>query len=224
MNQSLVSSRYELGRRRILQFGFLSVLAPGLLLGPTARARAVGSEEAGTFLLSLTTRAIEQLTNASVSAEERKTRFRALFRDNFDVGAIGRFVLGRYGRGTPKPVLERFLVTFEDVMVERFVPQFTGYGDTRFRVGSVHPVKGKAQFIVSSAITPPGKNTEVQIDWRLRLNDGRFKVLDIVGEGVSMALTLRAEYGSVLKTSGGDVEKLIALLQERMGTQTSAAN
>lgn len=224
MTKSPKRGRYEVRRRRLLQAGLLSVLAPGMLVGRFARARATGPEEAGNFLQSLTDRAIEQLTNADVPVEERKKRFRTLFRDSFDVPAIGRFVLGRYGRRTSQPVLARFLVTFEDVMVERFVPQFAGYGDTRFRIGSVHPVEDKDQFIVSSAITPPGKDTEVKIDWRVRHRDGDFRVLDIVGEGVSMALTLRAEYGSVLKSSGGDVEQLIALLKQRMRTQTSAAN
>lgn len=208
----------------MLRIGLLSVFAPGLIFGTLAQARAEVTEEAGTFLLALTTRAIEQLTNASIPAEERNMRFRALFHENFDVPAIGRFVLGRYGRGTPQPVLDKFLVTFEDVMVDRFAPQFAGYGDTRFRVGSVHQVEDKGQFMVNSAITPPGKDTEVNIDWRLRHDGGRFKVLDIVGEGVSMALTLRAEYGSVLKSTGGDVEQLIAMLRERIGPQTSAAN
>ena len=92
MTQLTKSSRYEPGRRRILQVGALSVLAPGLFHSSFARARAAGSDDAGAFLQALTNRAIEQLTNASIPVEERKTRFRTLFRDSFDVPAIGRFV------------------------------------------------------------------------------------------------------------------------------------
>jgi phospholipid transport system substrate-binding protein len=33
--------------------------------------------------------------------------------------------------------------------------------------------------------------------WRVRNNDGQYKILDIVVEGVSMAITLRHEYGTV---------------------------
>lgn len=208
-------------RRRALRLGVLGLLAGvGLSLAAPV-ARADQSDQAGAFLLSLTSRAIGQLTNDTVPVEERKARFRILFRDNFDIPAIARFVLGRYGRGASQEAMESFLATFEDVMVERFAPQFAGYGDTRFRVGTVHQVDDRNQYIVSSAITPPGKETEVQIDWRLLNRDGTFKVLDIVGEGVSMALTLRAEYGSVLKSSGGKVEDLVALLRERIGAQAA---
>ncbi len=209
-------------RRRVLRLGVLGLIASAALSLAAPVAQANQEDQAGAFLLSLTSRAIEQLTNDAVPVEERKARFRILFRDNFDIPAIGRFVLGRYGRGASPEALDSFLTTFEDVMVERFAPQFAGYGDTRFRVGTVHQVDDRNQYIVSSAITPPGKETEVQIDWRLLNRDGNFKVLDIVGEGVSMALTLRAEYGSVLKSSGGKVEDLIELLRERIGTQAAA--
>ena len=222
MENLAAPNRRTFGRRRVLGYAAALVLAVGLLSGGPAAAKS--EDEAGAFLLSLTSQAIGQLTNGEVPIEERKTRFRALFRENFDIAAIGRFVLGRYGRGTPQPVMDDFLATFEDVMVERFVPQFAGYGDTRFKVGTVRQVEDKGQYIVSSAITPPGTENEVQIDWRVREVGGGFKVLDIVGEGVSMALTLRAEYGSVLKASGGKVEQLVVLLRDRLGAQAAAAN
>ena len=224
MNKWAVYNRVRHGRRRALRFAAaLGLLSSGLLAGAHAPAEAKSPDEAGSFLISLTTQAIEQLTDDSVPVEQRKARFRTLFRDNFDIPAIGRFVLGRYGRGTPKPVLNEFLETFEDVMVDRFAPQFAGYGDTRFRLGTVRKVEKREQYIVSSAITPPESDNEVKIDWRIRHKGGSYKVLDIVGEGVSMALTLRAEYGSVLKASGGKVDRLLALLRERIGSQAAAA-
>ncbi len=224
MDSLAVRNNFRSVRRRALRIAFLGLFAGGSLFATAVPARAGSTDEASAFLLSLTTRAIEQLTNPSVPEDERKARFRTLFRENFDLPKIGHFVLGRYGRGTPVPVLNDFLATFEDVMVERFAPQFAGYGDTRFRVGTVRPVENRDQFIVGSAITPPESETEVKIDWRLRHKDGQFKVLDIIGEGVSMALTLRAEYGSVLKSSGGKVEELVVLLRDRLGAQSTAAN
>ncbi len=49
--------------------------------------------------------------------------------------------------------------------------------------------------------------------WRIRNKDDQHKVLDIVIEGVSMAITLRHEYGAVVKTNG--VDGLIAIMQEK---------
>ncbi len=44
-------------------------------------------------------------------------------------------------------------------------------------------------------------------------NPGQYKLLDIVVEGVSMAITLRHEYGAVVKTDG--VDGLIAIMREK---------
>lgn len=224
MDNLAVYNSFTATRRTALRLGLLGLLAVAALSGLSSPSRANSKDDAGAFMLSLTSRSIAKLTDTSVPVEERKARFRQLFRESFDISAIGRFVLGRYGRGAEKPILEDFFATFEDVMVERFAPQFAGYGDTRFEIETIRKLENREQYIVSSSITPPDTGNKIHIDWRLRYINEGFTVLDIVGEGISMALTLRAEYGSVLKSSGGKIDRLTALLRERIGTQAAAAN
>ncbi|MHA1600779.1 MAG: MlaC/ttg2D family ABC transporter substrate-binding protein [Alphaproteobacteria bacterium] len=164
--------------------------------------------------MSLTDRAIFELADESVPIADRKQRFRRLFKDGFDIPAIGRFVIGRYWRSADKTARAEFLAVFEDVMVDRFAPQFAGYAGTKFKIGVIREVKEGDQVMVSSTVAPPNSEV-VQVDWRLRHRDDQFMVLDVVAQGVSMALTLRSEYGSVLKNSGGKINTLIALLRER---------
>ncbi len=155
-----------------------------------------------------------ELTDESIPADQRKERFRRLFKDNFDIPAIGRFVLGRYWRPADEAERGEFLAVFEDVMVDRFAPQFAGYAGTKFKIGAIREVKEDNQLMVNSTVAPPNSEV-VEVDWRLRSGDGGFKVLDVVAQGVSMALTLRSEYASVLKSSGGKIDALIAMLRER---------
>jgi phospholipid transport system substrate-binding protein len=54
------------------------------------------------------------------------------------------------------------------------------------------------------------------VSWRVRENNGDFKILDIVGEGVSMAITLRSEYSTVLKNNGGQLPPLTEALREKV--------
>lgn len=180
----------------------------------TSRVQA-GNDEAGQFLAALTDQAIGQLSDSALPLAERKEVFRVLFKENFDVPAIGRFVLGRYWRTASTEAQADFLVVFEEIMVQRFAPQFTGYGGTGFEISLVRPLKEKGQFIVSSTIKPPRSET-IAIDWRVRESDGQFKILDVVGEGVSMALTLRSEYATVIKNAGGRIEGLTSMLRERV--------
>jgi phospholipid transport system substrate-binding protein len=190
---------------------------------------AAGAEEVGAFLLSLKTRAIERLTDESLPLSERKQHFRELFRESFDVPAVGRFVLGRYWRIATPEVRKDFLAVFEELMVERFAPQFAGYAETKFEIGKVRALREQRQYMINSKISPT-RGEPLQVGWRVREQDGRFKILDVVGQGVSMALTLRSEYAEVIKNSGGRVEGLVERLRERVksdsNTQTtnSAAN
>src|SRR3546814_10897865 len=55
-----------------------------------------------------------------------------------------------------------------------------------------------------------------RVAWRVRETDGTFKILDIVAEGVSMAITLRSEYGAVLKNNGGQLPPLTEALREKV--------
>lgn len=200
-----------ISRRRML--ATLGATAALCLIG--AEAKADEATDAQGFLKDLTDKAISRLTNESIPEEERKDNFRALFRENFDIDAIGRFVVGRYWRSAQKQDQQDFLTTFENVMVQRFAPQFAGYGDTRFEVTGARTLKSEDQWLVTSSIALPGKEP-AQVDWRLRLKNGQWRVLDVIGEGVSMAQTLRSEYGAVLKDAGGDLAALTAKLQNSL--------
>ncbi|MCH7795062.1 MAG: ABC transporter substrate-binding protein, partial [Proteobacteria bacterium] len=43
--------------------------------------------------------------------------------------------------------------------------------------------------------------------------DDGYRIVDIVAEGISIAVTLRSEYTSVLKQSGGDIDALVRKLR-----------
>ncbi len=185
---------------------------------------AGASSEAGEFLTSMTGRAIAQLTDETLPLSERKARFRVLFRENFDVPAVGRFVLGRYWRKAKPATREAFLSVFEEVMIQRFAPRFAGYAETKFEIRRVRALDQPGQFVIRSRISPD-RGEPIEIDWRVRERDGHFKILDVIGEGISMALTLRSEYASAIKDSGGRVEGLIdslrAQVESESDTQTS---
>ena len=57
---------------------------------------------------------------------------------------------------------------------------------------------------------------DVKVVWRVRETDGQPKVLDVIIEGASMALTLRSEYSSFIKSSGGKVAGLTESLREKV--------
>ena len=65
------------------------------------------------FINRLGTRAIDSLTGADVTDEERAERFRKILDDGFDIRAIGRFVLGRYWHRATKDQRSEYLQLFD---------------------------------------------------------------------------------------------------------------
>ncbi len=199
----------------VLRYLVAAWLGVALLAASPDGSRADDAGAAAAFLASLTNQAIEKLTDASLPVMERERSFRDLFRANFDIPAIGRFVLGRYWRKARPEVRKDFLSAFEEIMAQAFTSRFAGYADTKFEVVSVQALTRAGQFKVHSRIAP-AKDEVYLVGWLVEHKNGRFRVLDVVAEGVSMAITLRSEYASVIKRSGGRVEGLVARLHENI--------
>jgi phospholipid transport system substrate-binding protein len=206
-------------RRRALRALAIVCLSVALLPAMPDGVRAAStSNGAGDFLAAMTDRAIAQLTDETLDQPEREARFRELFRETFDVPAVGRFVLGRYWRRAKPDVRETFLSIFEEIMVQRFAPRFAGYAEAKFEISGVKALQGEGQYVVISKVSAD-RGEPVQVNWRIRERDGQFKILDVIGEGVSMAITLRSEYTSAIKDAGGQVEGLIARLRKQIQLQ-----
>jgi phospholipid transport system substrate-binding protein len=176
-------------------------------------AAAIDASQAADFLAELQEKAALRLGDASISSEEKEQNFRQLFNENFDVPVIGRFVIGRYWRSASDADKQAFLRAFEDAMVQRFLPLLAENSSERFKIGTVTP-RSEKDVLIDSRIDRDGAEP-YRVAWRVRETDGTFKILDIVAEGVSMAITLRSEYGSVLKNNGGNLPQLTDALRDK---------
>ena len=194
------------------------VALAGLVTAWAMPGPGLAAEDAGTFLSDLSTKAMDQLTVAGLSPQEKERRFRELMVEGFDIPAIGQFVLGRYWRTVGRPDQDAFLGVFEDMIVFRFLPLFEDQAGDTLHVGVVRPFGSGADLFNVSSELARKKGEPIQIDWRIRRDGDRYKILDVIAEGVSIAVTLRAEYGSVLKQNGGSVTELTRTLREKLAT------
>ncbi|WP_299626461.1 phospholipid-binding protein MlaC [Pelagibius sp.] len=198
--------------RPLLALVFVFVLAGAAADG----AAAFNDQQAAQFLSDLQERAAAELSDGSISDDVKEERFRSLFNQSFDVPAIGRFVLGRYWRGASPQDRDAFLNVFEDVIVQRFLPLLTENTDRRFVIGTITPIKDRDDMAFINSQVPRAEGEPYKVSWRVREKEGRFKILDIRAEGVSMAQTLRSEYGTVIKRNGGKLNALTEALREKV--------
>lgn len=203
-------------RRRNLKAVLTCCLLAVTLFVMPASGEALDTKQAATFLANLQERAASRLGDASISEKEKEDHFRKLFNENFDVPAIGRFVIGRYWRAASQEDQNSFLAVFEDAMVQRFLPLLAENSSERFNIGTVTPDTRNENMALIASRIDRSEGEPYRVSWRVRETNGDFKILDIVAEGVSMAITLRSEYGSVLKNNGGQLAPLTEALREKV--------
>lgn len=173
---------------------------------PDQDAHADIPEDAGRFLEALGQRAVAELTDGTVDEAERERRFRAMFRESFDLGAISRFVLGKYWRRASQKQQDAFLDIFEDAVVQRFLPLFKDYSGESFTVGRLRRDENNPSHVFVTTTITQANGEPVTVEWRLKekVATRTYRILDVHAEGVSMAITLRQEYASVVRQSGLD--------------------
>jgi len=181
---------------RRLIFGLLIVFS----LQSVARAADAIGPGAGKFISDLAHQAIQTLQTPGLPIEAREAKFRVLLEEGFALPMIGRFVLGQaYRKLSPEEQAE-YQQLFAEFVLKTYSYRLGGYKGESFNVVSTQVV-GEQDVLVRTRIDRP-QGAPVQCDWRVRVIDGRYKIVDVLVEGISMAVTQRSDFASVVQNNG----------------------
>jgi phospholipid transport system substrate-binding protein len=194
-------------RRSILAAAF--VLMAGTLATPVLAAA-----DPAAVINNLGSRALEVLGKTATPAQ-RVARFHELFREDFDVPGIARFVLGRYWKTATPAQQEEFVTLFEDYIALVYSSQLAAYSGETLRVTGSRP-EPEGVVVASEIIRPTGA-PPVKVEWHLTDRNGAYKISDVAVDGISMAVTQRSEFAAVIQRNGGQVQGLITQLREKTG-------
>ncbi len=184
-----------------------------LMLLAVALPAAAQAETPSEFVAGLGDNAIRMLVEEGVSDDDRIANFRQLLIKGFDVPLIGRFVLGIHWRRANPEQRTEFAELFEKFLVQSYAARLGQYGGESLAVKAVR-AGSQNDTIVSTEILQKGR-PPVKVDWRVRSGESSHKVVDVIVEGISMVITQRDEFSSVIRRSGGNVEGLLAKLSDR---------
>ena len=88
------------------------------------------------------------------------------------------------------------------------------YAGTRYTVGSA-TARSDTDTAVEMTVYPPD-SSPVNLVWRVReKKTGEHKIIDVAVEGVSMSITHRTEFSSLIQRNGGKVEALLNALRNK---------
>jgi len=200
----------------------LVAVATALLAFPLAANAAPAAGEASSFIDKLGTQALSVLSTKGVQTAEGQTQFKQLLVDNFDVPGIGQFVLGRAWRmATPEQQAE-YQSLFKTLVEQIYTERFSGYAGETFKVLGEHP-DNDTDTIVNTQIIHTNGAPPVGVDWRVRQEASGLKIFDVIVEGVSMSVTQRSEFASIIQRNGGTIDALLDMLRKRTATGPTVA-
>jgi len=183
-------------------------------LGPAGETPP-GGHPAAQAVLRMAQEAMAVLSDASLSEDQRAGKLRHMMAQNIDIPPIARFVLGRYWRGATERQREVYVAAYSDYILSTYAAKIGGGGAAvdRFDVIKTQ-VHGTKDFLVHCVVGRAG-GEPLRVVWRLRQRDGRYRIIDLMVEGVSLVQTQRQEFVSFIRANGGSVDKLIAELRQR---------
>lgn len=196
-------------RRLVLVFGF-ALLAAG---APHAPARA--ASEVAAVVTDFGDHMLQMLSDPQISAAERQKRFGALLDKDFDFARIGRFVLGRYWQTATDQEKQEFAPIFRDYVVQSYSVRFGEFTGASFKVTGER-AESPTSAIVSTSVMQRDNPTPAKVDWRVATDASSPKITEVIVDGISMSLTHRQEFASLIERSGGGVSGLIAQLKSKI--------
>jgi phospholipid transport system substrate-binding protein len=180
-------------------------------------APATTAADPGAFVNELVNAALKMLDDKKLSEPERQAKFRQILDTDFDMPRISKFVLGRYWTEASDPDKQQFQKLFEDYVVRSYSQRFSEYSGEQVKVVGSRP-ESETSTLVQSQILRASGAPPAKVDWRVRKDDRGFKIVDVDVEGVSMVLTQREEFSSVIQRAGGSVAGLNKTLQEKLAS------
>lgn len=140
-----------------------------------------------------------------------------------DVPAVARFCLGRFWRRATPAQQAEYEHLFHGILLDSIMARVGTYRTPQAK--GMHVVIGRAEprgddIYVPTTVDRPGAAT-VQVTWVVRPEPDGPRIVDLIAEGTSLRITVRADYASFLDQHGDDIPALLAAMRKQITAATS---
>lgn len=188
---------------------FVLLAAPVVLAG----IRPAAAEADPRAFVETLSREVLSTIQSDPSVAGRAAKLADILRRGLDIDGMARFTLGRHAQTLSANQVKAFDHAFERNVVDTYADLLARQTVAEVKVGQAEK-KGERDYVVESTVAKPGAPAAVY-GWRVRDTDGGMKVVDVVVGGVSMLVTKRQEFASVIQREG--IDGLIKRLQQQTG-------
>jgi len=196
------------------------VLVAGLFFCCSASPVVAQNTDAVATVDRLHAALLDIMQNAqSLGFSGRRDRIAPVVRETLDLPFITRFALGRSWADMSVAEREAMVGLFSRWTVANYAARFNGYAGERFEFVSAKPSRKGRELVRTVLEVSDESADDVTLDYLLRESDGKWRVINVIANGVSDLSLKRADYGAVIKTQGLDA--LVAKLNDQIDALAS---
>jgi len=136
--------------------------------------------------------------NSDLPNENRFLMIEQTINNNFAGTGIAKFVAGDSWKSASNDVKKEYIKNFKRHLALNIASMMQGYSNQRYELSkSKIDEKNKIILIEMEIFSDTGS---VVITWRLKESKGRYFVIDLIVADISLVVTKRSEFNSMLKT------------------------
>lgn len=155
-----------------------------------------------------------------IAPAERWAKLRTLIERQMDISALAKFTTGARLGQTAAAMQQHFRRLLADYLVTAYGTMIEEAAETPYDIAVQNsPTDGTA--VVTTIFRRTGSAPE-PISWHLRATNGAYRIVDVVGGGISLAVTQRSVFQSVMQDGG--LPELITKLEAHSHGFVDAAN
>jgi phospholipid transport system substrate-binding protein len=148
------------------------------------------------------------------SSDARRQRLQPFLDRVVDIDGVARFCLGRFWQQATPVQQQEYLRLFRGALTNAVLGRVGDYEHNEVRVVIERPETRDGNILVSTVVertgTPPARVT-----WAISGDANNPRIVDVLAEGVSLRLTMRADYNAYLIRHGDSIVALIDALREQ---------
>ena len=190
-----------------------------LFVGLLASAQAANSPLS--LIQSGSDRALKMLrssqTGQAPSLRQQKGEILQIVDEYFNFHEMAKRALGRPWKSQPPEKQQEFVKLFKQLLFNTYINRVETYTGANEKF-SYDEERIEGDYALVKTRIMGYKNTDVQVDYRLRLEeDGKWKAYDVVVEGISLVNNYRQQFDSIL--TGGSFDSLLDRMREKVSAQ-----
>ena len=172
----------------------------------------VFADEAKNWLKTEIDKIIYAYQNNDLPSENRFLMIEQTINNNFAGSGIAKFVAGKSWNGASKDTKLEYIKLFKRHLALNIASMMQGYSNQNYELtNSNYDEKNKVSLIDMEVYSDTGS---IQVTWRVKKSKDRYFVIDLLVADISLVVTKRSEFNSMLKTVDYNLdqfnEKLIA--------------